>query len=225
MTFFWNWWQKIWWQIVYCYSSKSKSNTNSLKSVIDVTVSKIGDTDGNQSGESGVTCDDFEDGEKVAPLVTKASVDNVEDNKVDNVDKVDEIGDGNESESSYEYEEIEIEVTDSEEDDSDSDEISKNNSNSKKISASERETSMASIRKFSNSSNFILVLDSAICKRVSREFSGSFRGVFLKIRKALSKIRQIKQLLVVQLILIPVPTVRVFIFFPSMNDHFIVRHF
>ena len=150
-----NWWH-------FCYSWNSKSNTNSLKSVIDVTVSKIGDTDGNQSGESGVTCDDFEDGDKVGNKVGNKTVDK-DDEKVDNVDKVNEIGDGNESESSYEYEEIEIEVTDSEEDSSsDSDEISKNNSNSKKISASERETSMASIRKFSK---FWWIM-------------GSFRGVF-----------------------------------------------
>ena len=119
--------------------------------MIDVTVSKIGDIDGNQSGESGVTCDDFEDGDKneANTNVTNNSDDKV---KLENGDKIvvgDENGDGNESESSYEYEEIEIEVTDSEADSSsDSEEISKNNSNSKKISASERETSMASIRKF-----------------------------------------------------------------------------
>ena len=131
----------------FCYSEKSKSNTNSLKSVIDVTVSKIGDIDGNQSGESGVTCDDFEEVDKI---VANNNATNDDKAKTENGDKIDdENGDGNESESSYEYEEIEIEVTDSEADSSsDSEEISKNNSNSKKISASERETSMASIRKF-----------------------------------------------------------------------------
>ena len=174
LTFWWqmirNCWQMIWWH--FCYSSNSKSNTNSLKSVIDVTVSKIGDTDGNQSGESGVTCDDFEDGDKVGngEKVGKVSVDK-DDKTVDNGDKTDEIGDGNESESSYEYEEIEIEVTDSEDDSSsDSDEISKNNSNSIKISASERETSMASIRKI-----FKIIVK--YCWK-SWEFFGSFRGVF-----------------------------------------------
>ena len=126
--------------------------------MIDVTVSKIGETDGNQSGESGVTCDDFDDGEKVE-VISNPTNDCAADKKDENVDKIgDENGDGNESESSYEYEEIEIEVTDSEADSSsDSEEVSKNNSNSKKISASERETSMASIRKFSNFRNFIFV--------------------------------------------------------------------